>query len=149
MADAKSRKKPSPQGPWYAEGLCFTCQPECGACCTGHEDYAYVYLQDDDVPRLAEYLGLSEREFKNEYTTMDDGDLVLKMDQPDCPFLDGRRCSVYDARPSQCRTFPFWEESLESKAAWKRLRTFCPGVDQGELHTLSTIRRNLADRQRD
>jgi len=115
----------------------------------GHEDYAYIYLEDNDVPRLAEYLGLSEREFKNEYTTMDDGDLVLKMDQPDCPLLDGRRCSVYDARPGQCRTFPFWEEALESKTAWQRLGTFCPGVDQGELHTLSTIRRNLADRQRD
>ena len=51
-----SRKNPQNGGPWYSEGLCFECRPDCGACCTNHEDYAYVYLEGDDVDRLVAHL---------------------------------------------------------------------------------------------
>ncbi len=146
MSDEK-RPEDSNGKPWYAAGLCFECKPDCGACCTDHADYAYVYLEGDDVDRLVEYLGMDEEEFFARYTDLDECYLVLRMDSPDCPFLDGKRCSVYPARPTQCRTFPFWRESLESKRNWVRLLEFCPGIDQGSRHSLKVIRASLAERK--
>lgn len=124
---------------WYAAGLRFECQPDCGNCCINHGSYAYVYLDRDDLLRLARHLRLSRREFERRYTTLDSGHRVLRMDRPACPFLDGSRCSVYAARPTQCRTFPFWPSNLTSRAAWSRLRSFCPGIDRGERHPLRVI----------
>jgi len=137
---------PEKKTPWYADGLRFECQEDCGACCTNHEDYAYVYLMGDDVDRLVAHLGIGEETFIAVYTELDDCHLVLRMDSPDCPFLDGTRCSVYDARPTQCRTFPFWHETLTSPKVWKRLERFCPGIDRGPKHRLLTIQTRLAER---
>jgi Fe-S-cluster containining protein len=131
--------------PWYAEGLRFTCQPECGKCCTRHGAYGYVYLEDGDDERLAEHLGLDLATFRRTHTARDDGHLILKMEEPACPFLDGARCRVYEARPTQCRTFPFWPENLRSRARWERLRSFCPGIGEGKLLSLPEIRSWMAN----
>ena len=39
----------------------------------------------------------------------------------DCVFFDGeqRKCTVYEARPRQCRTWPFWDSNLRSVEAWE------------------------------
>lgn len=141
-----SRNAPVRRPVWYAEGLRFACQPDCGRCCTRHGDYDYVYLDRDDVRRLAAHLKLTVHEFRSEWTRQDDGHTVLKMDGPACPFLDGARCSVYDARPRQCGTFPFWPENLKSRAAWDELGSFCPGIGKGDLVPLTTIRGQLRGR---
>lgn len=133
--------------PWYADGLHFTCDPDCGRCCTSHGDYQYVYLEGDDLDRLAEHLGISAAWFRRRYTTTDDGLRILRIDGPECPFLDGTRCSVYAARPRQCRTFPFWSENLRSPRRWQALSAFCPGIGQGEPVPLLRIREHLADRE--
>jgi len=125
--------------PWYADGLCFECRPDCGACCSNHDDYSHVYLEGQDADRLAAHLGLAREEFLRRFTVPDDGHVVLRMDAPACPFLDGTRCTVYDARPTQCKTFPFWPETLRSRTTWTKLRRFCPGIDVGPRHTLLEI----------
>ncbi len=132
---------------WYAQGLRFECVPDCGACCTNHDDYTYVYLEREDLVRLARFLGLTVRVFCERYTELEDGHRVLRMDRPHCPFLEGSRCRVYPARPLQCRTFPFWEECLESPERWRELARFCPGIDRGPLHGLQAIRGLLAARR--
>lgn len=135
-----------PRAPWYAEGLPFSCDPACGACCTRHDDYAYVYLQPEDLPRLAAALGMSLRAFRRTWTRKEGEDTILKIDGDACPFLDGTRCGVYEGRPVQCRTFPFWKENLRTRGTWESLRRFCPGIGAGERHTLVQIRTHLKER---
>ena len=61
------------------------------------------------------------------------------------PFLEDKKCGVYEARPQQCRTFPFWEENVRSRHNWQRLREFCPGIDEGPVHTLIQIQDQVRD----
>jgi Fe-S-cluster containining protein len=128
---------------WYAEGLRFTCRPDCGRCCTRHGDYDYVYLSPEDVRALASHFEMSVTAFRRSHTRRDDGHTVLKMDGPACPYLEGSRCSVYEARPRQCRTFPFWPENLRTRSRWESLATFCPGIGHGRKVPLLTIREQL------
>ena len=132
--------------PWYAEGLRFACQPGCGKCCTRHDTYGYVYLERDDVERLASHFDVTVDEFRARWTKKDDGYTVLKMDGPACPFLEGARCAVYQARPGQCGSFPFWPENLKTRAAWDELGSFCPGIGQGDFVPLHVIREQLRGR---
>jgi hypothetical protein len=52
-------------------------------------------------------------------------------------------CTVYPARPAQCRTWPFWESNTESRAAWDRAAAGCPGMNHGELISAEEITRRV------
>jgi Fe-S-cluster containining protein len=49
---------------------------------------------------------------------------------------------MYKARPSQCRTWPFWPENLKTKRHWESVKrvTPCPGMDSGKLVPIEQIR---------
>lgn len=36
-----------------------------------------------------------------------------------------KKCTIYDHRPSQCRTFPFWKQYQEK---YEELLEYCPGI---------------------
>jgi len=59
----------------------------------------------------------------------------------DCVFFDGelRTCKVYNARPRQCRTWPFWDSNLKTPEDWQRTCQVCPGSGRGRLHHLEAI----------
>jgi Fe-S-cluster containining protein len=44
-------------------------------------------------------------------------------------------CTVYDARPVQCVTYPFWTHLLVSEGAWKNAAQYCPGMKNGLSNT--------------
>ena len=50
-------------------------------------------------------------------------------------------CTVDEVRPTQCRTFPFWPENLETPGAWEAVIHQCPGVGEGKHYELVEIRR--------
>ena len=54
----------------------------------------------------------------------------------------GTHRSLYDARPMQCRTWPFWPENLTSRRVWEatKRRTPCPGMGQGPVVPIERIR---------
>ncbi len=119
--------------PFYKDGLRFTCL-RCGRCCRIPD--GVVYLSHSDIERLAEFLGISEEEFLEKYTVVRGKFRVLR-DFPngDCIFLRQDGCSVYPARPTQCRTFPFWRSNISSPHAWERTAAECPGVNVGRLYS--------------
>jgi Fe-S-cluster containining protein len=129
------------------EGLRFTCV-RCSGCCR-HES-GFVFLSRKDAAALAETLGVSLDEFIAAYCRWAPGErgrkrLSLK-EKPnfDCVFWDGG-CAVYEARPLQCRAFPFWPRNLASRRAWDSVAAYCPGAGKGTLHPRPEIERLLAE----
>ena len=110
---------PDSTPPWYEDGLQFTCT-QCGKCCTG--DPGYVWVDDAEITALAKVRGEKEHEFRALYTRSAKGQVTLREKaNGDCVFYDKQKgCTVYRARPRQCRTWPFWESNLESQTTWDR-----------------------------
>ncbi len=126
---------------FYEEGLRFECT-QCGNCCRIHGEYAYVYLLQKDLVAMAAHLELDPREFFDRYCSLEEGWIVLRMDDPACPFLDEQnRCCVYPVRPKQCATWPFWEENLVRETWNGSVKECCPGIGKGELHSKETVER--------
>jgi uncharacterized protein len=114
--------------PWYKEGLRFKCTG-CGGCCTGAP--GYVWVNDKEIKALSDLLNISSEAFIRSYTKRVGFRRTL-LEHPrtfDCVFLKGKQCQVYSARPKQCRTFPWWEEHLDSKKSWKEVSDRCEGID--------------------
>ncbi|NGX40106.1 MAG: hypothetical protein KR126chlam1_01446 [Chlamydiae bacterium] len=130
--------------PWYKKGLRFACT-ECGKCCTGEP--GYVWIIQEEIEDMAAFLKITVPEFIKSYTREVSGQLSLK-EYPrtyDCIFLNGGKCSVYGARPKQCRTFPFWSDNLKSKEAWEETARKCEGInhEHAPLIPLSQIQKQL------
>lgn len=133
---------------WWHGGVRFACQGS-GKCCVSRGAYGFVYLTLEDRRRLAKTLGLSTAQFTRRWCAKTDGYFHLKETRaPDCVFLEGgNRCGVYEGRPTQCRTWPFWPENMSARA-WTAIAAECPGVGKGKLVPRERIEAILAD-QRD
>lgn len=136
--------------PWYRDGLRFACQRS-GVCCTGEP--GLVWLSEDEAGRLAARLDLDPAGFRRRYTltAWKDGTarLVLR-DRPgprghECMLWDGQGCSLYQDRPRQCRTWPFWRRLVASPGAWAEAARECPGIGRGPLHSAADIAASAAD----
>lgn len=140
----KSEKKATVPKKWWSEGIQFQCQGS-GKCCTSHGEFGFVFLSLKDRRRFAKHLGISTLKFTKEYCDQRSGAYHLKEDpkNTDCMFLKNKGCSVYEARPMQCRTWPFWPEVMGAKTWKKEVVSFCPGVGKGKIYTKEEIEMNL------
>jgi Fe-S-cluster containining protein len=133
--------KRAPSAPvWYSAGLRFTCT-ECGKCCKDREIPTFVFMEEDDILRLADHFRMSRKAFLRRYCTWDEeeGGYVLRKKPGACIFYDDSEgCVVYPARPVQCRTWPFWPSNL-IEDNWKTASEFCPGCDRGKRHSRRDI----------
>lgn len=137
MAD-QSPTPPSSK-PWYESGLRFTCTA-CGDCCTG--DPGFVWLNKQEIADLAEATGLDVDAFEERHVRKVGVRKSLReRESGDCVLFDAdsRKCTVYGARPRQCRTWPFWDSNLKSPDAWRAACDACPGSGEGRLYSLEAI----------
>jgi hypothetical protein len=114
-----------------AGALRFACQPGCTNCC---DQSGFVYLSEDDIKRAAKFVGMNAPAFEEKYVYRTAHQRRFrKPPEKQCPFLDKGGCSIHPAKPTQCRTFPFWPETVENRAEWKRTGKYCPGIGKGPL----------------
>ncbi len=127
---------------WYRDGLRFGCR-QCGKCCSGAP--GYVWVTDEEVAAIAKELSLTKADFEKTFVRLVFGRKLSlgERDDGDCVLLDPktRKCMVYESRPTQCRTWPFWEDNLQTPRNWKLAAKGCPGCDSpdGKLYSLEEI----------
>ena len=130
---------------WYQKGLYFKCLKGCANCCTGAP--GYVWLDDSEIEKISEHLKLSKKDFLKKYTRQIGKKISLIEDfkNYDCCFLKDKKCQIYDARPEQCKTYPFWKSNLKSSKNWQDEKSYCPGIDKkdGKLFSLDEINKKI------
>lgn len=105
----------------------YSCQ-RCTNCCRWP---GFVKIDADETAPIAQFLGLSEDDFIQRFTTLrperDGLALVQRPTAADgtedhaCIFLDGRDCRIQPVKPRQCAgfpntwNFPGWRESCEAR----------------------------------
>jgi Fe-S-cluster containining protein len=126
---------------FYVDGLKFSCK-RCSSCC--RYDQGFVYLSKKDLKNLSSALKIDEENVISEYcrwVSNWNGDAVLSLKEKsnyDCILWDSG-CTVYQERPLQCVTFPFWASILADKKCWESAAESCPGMNYGQLHTMAEI----------
>ncbi|MDR0409801.1 MAG: YkgJ family cysteine cluster protein [Spirochaetaceae bacterium] len=125
---------------FYEDGLRFSCQ-RCSVCCRGGP--GFVFLSKTDAQGIAKSLDMPLHEFIQVYcrwVEWDDGTRLSLKEKIslDCVFWkDG--CLIYEVRPIQCRTYPFWDSMLESEETWRSASAYCPGTGKGDVISKTVI----------
>jgi Fe-S-cluster containining protein len=92
----------------------FNCAKCPGYCCS----HGRIAVSDNDIRRLAQHFGISERAARKKHTfhykTKDIDEQLLRHHKDTvyksvCHLFDRkeRRCTVYEARPNVCRKYPY------------------------------------------
>jgi len=116
----------------------FECQPGCVACCT---QKGFVYLTEDDIVRAAAFLSMTPAAFEKRYVYRTRNQRRLRTPfGSTCHFLENGGCAIHPAKPTQCRIFPFWPEKVESRKAWFKTASYCPGIGKGSLVRIEDAR---------
>ncbi|MDR1212382.1 MAG: YkgJ family cysteine cluster protein [Spirochaetaceae bacterium] len=140
--------------PFYARGLNFSCR-RCSACC--RFDPGFVFLRKADIDALITAVAMEEDAFIRTYCRWVPGffdsnspespaqELLSLKEKSgfDCIFWKNG-CTVYEKRPLQCRTFPFWESIVHSSVSWNELMRDCPGMGKGRAYSRAEIEIMLA-----
>ena len=137
--------------PFHAGGLRFDCT-RCQRCC--RIEPGVVLLSQNDLDQLAAVLNLSAEEVRERYCRAVDMGGVARLSLRehanfDCVFWAEGGCSVYAARPLQCRSFPFWPAQLADEESWRMAGEDCPGIGSGPLHSAIEIGYWLARREQE
>jgi Fe-S-cluster containining protein len=110
--DNQHKKFPEGMTPLGNSEFQFECHPGVACftfCCRNVDMILYPY----DIIRLKNCLGIDSEKYMRTYTVVEKGDnpyfptVKLKLTETKaCPFLSDDGCTVYNDRPSACRTYP-------------------------------------------
>lgn len=125
---------------FWKHGIHFECH-QCGHCCTFPG--GAIYATEEEFHLIADHLNISSEEFYSTYTFNSDGFVSIKsLDHGPCVFYNNG-CTIYNVRPTQCRTYPFWPEVVNNENDWFKESKTCKGIGQGKLWTKEEIREEL------
>ena len=121
---------------FFDDGLYFECK-RCGSCCTGSP--GIIRVDRNEIEEIARFLCIPVHEFKQEYTYSYGQGLSIREHSDGRCYFFNEKCIVYEVRPIQCRTFPFWFKFLRNEASWKKISKECPGIGQGKNYLKEEI----------
>jgi len=108
---------------------CDSCQ---GNCCIGES--GNIWINKQEVEKLALHLNITLDELREKYIEKRGykysiKEVQLSYDNYACVFfnLEKKQCSIYESRPIQCRTFPFWDYFKQNK---EEVIKECPAIDE-------------------
>jgi Fe-S-cluster containining protein len=110
----------------FDPSACNTCQARC---CTGES--GYIHVSTTEIENISKFLNLSIEEFRKDYLFKNGYKWSIKEREVhgsfECLFYDPciNGCLIYEVRPLQCRTFPFWDYF---KNRVEELKLECPGI---------------------
>ncbi|MDR2638684.1 MAG: YkgJ family cysteine cluster protein [Helicobacteraceae bacterium] len=119
------------------EGFDFAFDPKacesCGSkCCVGES--GDIWASDQEIAAIAAALGEEERVARAIYFRREREGWRIKERETkrgfECVFALESGCKIYDARPAQCRSFPFWHSMNDHL---DRLASECAGVYAGAI----------------
>lgn len=105
---------------------CALCK---GNCCIGES--GYIWLTPKEAKEIAQFLDSSYESFMEKYIFKSGYRMSIQERAYEggmaCAFFDlkMRRCTIYPVRPSQCRSFPFWDYF---KDKIDEVELECPGI---------------------
>lgn len=114
-----------------------------------------MFVNEAEVKAMATALKIDVFDFVRDFTEDREPALgsnealltSLKNMQGACSLLadDRRTCRVYAARPTQCRTYPFWAGNMIGEAEWKTEGVRCEGISKASapLVPVNEIAMNL------
>jgi Fe-S-cluster containining protein len=95
----------------FDASVCSQCE---GNCCIGES--GYIWINSSEIENLANHLNLEVDQLVEKYLTKVGYKYTIneqKLSETNyaCIFFDlkKKQCLIYEARPTQCRTFPFWD----------------------------------------
>ena len=101
-----------------------------GNCCIGES--GYIWINSQEIQALAFHLKISVEDLKIRFLNKiaykySIKEVQLAQNNYVCCFfdLDKKQCKVYDVRPTQCRTFPFWDYFKENE---EEVYKECPAI---------------------
>ncbi|MCU0794466.1 MAG: YkgJ family cysteine cluster protein [Akkermansiaceae bacterium] len=90
---------------WLDPDIYYVCR-RCTACCRWPGD---VRLGEEEIPRIAAYLAMTEEDFIQCFTrlrTDRKGLSLLEKENHECVMLENGGCRIHEVKPSQCAGFP-------------------------------------------
>ena len=110
-----------------SDDIVFKCQ-KCGKCC--RDKKGYVYPVTDDIRKMAKGMNMDELEFRKKYLIEDTALITHLKSNEDgsCVLLKDNKCSIYEFRPQQCATYPFWPQNFTYRANFERVLEECSGT---------------------
>ena len=130
-----------------SDQLLFECI-QCGQCCNG---YGGTYLEASDISRIADFVGVSETEFRQRYCTLS-GNRPILSQQSDgyCIFFD-RNCTIHPVKPRMCRQWPFIDSLLVDISNWHVMAGVCPGMHDNldDEQLLAVVRKKIEGTSKD
>ncbi len=101
---------------------------KCGACC---KIGGYVFLKKGEAEKIAAKLVMPVKEFKKKNTKwiLWYGTSLKSTESGACIFLKDNKCSVYESRPEQCSSWPYWKKIMENKEDLLIAKIYCKGIE--------------------